>query len=276
MSNFVPRLTAPSTTSKYWKHTSAGGVNSCILIANGSCLPNCVGYAWGRAYELLGKAPKLSKGNAENWYGYADGYSRGNTPKLGAIICWRKGKAGDASDGAGHVGVVEQINADGTITISQSAYGGTRFYLSKLKAPYSFGKYVFQGFIYIGNFTSGETKKYTNEEIANMIVNGQNKWGNGADRKNNLEAEGYNYTAIQTIINEMYANKNTTTTTATTLKVGDKAKVVKGAKWYGGESIDAWVFKDTFDVIEVAGDRIVIGKGKAVTGAINKKNLKKA
>ena len=275
MANFTPRLTAPSTTSKYWKHTSAGGVNSCILIANGSTIPNCVGYAWGRAYELLKKAPKLSRANAENWYGYADGYTRGQTPKLGAIICWRKGKVGVANDGAGHVGVVEQINADGSITISQSAYGGTRFYLTKMKKPYNFGKYVFQGFIYIGDFTLADEKKYTNEEVANMIIGGQNKWGNGADRKKNLEAEGYNYTAIQTLINQKLAGKTTTTTTKT-FKVGDKVKVDKGAKWYKGESIDAWVFKDTFDVIEVADDRIVIGKGKAVTGAINKKNLKKA
>ena len=52
-STFVARENEPSTTSQYWRHTSVGGVNSCILISNGSVLPNCVGYAWGRAYEIL-------------------------------------------------------------------------------------------------------------------------------------------------------------------------------------------------------------------------------
>ena len=151
MATFKPRTTAPSTTDKNWLHTSAGGYNSCILIGGGSVLPNCVGYAWGRARELLGKDPKLSRANAENWYGHNDGYERGATPRLGAIACWRRGKAGVASDGAGHVAVVEQINADGSILVSNSDYGGRRFYTQTYKAPnYAIGgTYVFQGFIYL-------------------------------------------------------------------------------------------------------------------------------
>lgn len=150
MANYVPRLSAPSTTDKNWIHTSAGGYNSCIEIKGGSVLPNCVGYAWGRWRELLGTKPALSRSNAENWWGNTkDGYERGSAPKLGAVICWRKGKAGVAKDGAGHVAVVEQINADGSILTSNSAYGSTRFYKKTIKPPYNFGKYVFQGFIYL-------------------------------------------------------------------------------------------------------------------------------
>lgn len=150
MATFKPRTTAPSTKDKNWIHTSAGGYNSCIHIKNGSVLPNCVGYAWGRARELLGKDPKLSRANAENWWGYNDGYKRGQTPKLGAIICWRKGKTGVSSDGAGHVAVVEKINADGSILTSNSDYGGRRFYTKTYKAPYTISSaYTFQGFIYL-------------------------------------------------------------------------------------------------------------------------------
>lgn len=147
---FKKRLSAPGTTNKYWIHTSKGGVNSCILIAGKSVLPNCVGYAWGRFYEILGKAPKLSRGNAEDWYGHtADGYKRGSTPKLGAVICWRKGKTGVNSDGAGHVAIVEHINPDGSIIISESGYNSFRFRTRTLKKPYSIGSaYTFQGFIY--------------------------------------------------------------------------------------------------------------------------------
>ena len=148
---FKPRTAPPSVKSKYWIHTSAGGVNSCIHIKGGSVLPNCVGYAWGRAYELIGKAPKLSRRNAEDWYGYtSDGYKRGAAPKLGAIACWRKGKAGNNSDGAGHVAVVEHVYTDGSIDISESGYNSFRFRNRKLSKPYSIGSaYTFQGFIYL-------------------------------------------------------------------------------------------------------------------------------
>ena len=54
--NFKPRMTVPSVTDKYWVHTSCGGLNECIQISNGSCLPNCVGYAWGRFYEITGES----------------------------------------------------------------------------------------------------------------------------------------------------------------------------------------------------------------------------
>ena len=92
----------------------------------------------------------MSRGNAENWYlNTGDGYKRGQTPKLGAVICWRKGKAQNASDGAGHVAIVEEIYDDGSILTSNSAYGGTRFYMKKIRPPYSLGgTFTFQGFIY--------------------------------------------------------------------------------------------------------------------------------
>ena len=148
--NFVPRLTAPSAADKYYLHTSKGGLNECIHISGGSCLPNCVGYAWGRFYEITGERPKLSRANAEMWYGFtADGYKRSSTPALGAIVCWSKGVVGNENDGAGHVAVVERIETNGDIVTSNSAYGGSRFYTQTYKksAGYCFGAYKFQGFI---------------------------------------------------------------------------------------------------------------------------------
>lgn len=146
----MPRLNAPAASNKYWIHTSSGGLNSCIRVSGKSVLPNCVGYAWGRAYEMLGKAPKLSRANAENWYAYKDGYSRGKTPKLGAIVVWAKGKVGNSKDGAGHVAVVEQIHSNGSFTVSQSGYTGKkRFWTSTIpKSGYLKG-YTFLGFIYL-------------------------------------------------------------------------------------------------------------------------------
>lgn len=148
--SFTPRLTAPSAADKYYLHTSKGGLNECIHIGGGSCLPNCVGYAWGRFYEITGDRPKLSRANAEMWYGFtADGYKRSDTPALGAIVCWSKGVVGNENDGAGHVAVVERIEDNGDIVTSNSAYGGSRFYTQTYKksAGYCFGAYKFQGFI---------------------------------------------------------------------------------------------------------------------------------
>lgn len=149
MSQFTPRLAAPSTSDKHWIHTSGGGLNECIVISGSSCIPNCVGYAWGRFYEIIGKRPSLSRGNAEMWYGTSDGYRRSQTPALGAVACWAKGKVGVSSDGAGHVAIVEQIKSNGDIVTSNSGYKSTRWWLQTFTkaSGYSMNGYTFQGFI---------------------------------------------------------------------------------------------------------------------------------
>lgn len=147
---FNPRTTAPSVTDPYWIHTSKGGKNECIPISGNSCIPNCVGYAWGRFYEITGQRPRLSRANAEMWYGYtADGYRRSKTPALGAVICWSKGKVGVSSDGAGHVAIVEEIKSNGDIVTSNSGYKSTRFWMQTFTkaSGYAMNGYTFQGFI---------------------------------------------------------------------------------------------------------------------------------
>lgn len=153
MNTFIPMTKAPSYSDKNFIHTSSGGYNRCIEIDDGSCLPNCVGYCWGRWRFLLGYDPKLSRNNAENWWGYtSDGYKRGQTPKLAAVMCWRKGIAGVSSDGAGHVAIVEQIKPNGDIVASESDYYGARWQLktyTKSSGYYLGRNFTFQGFIYI-------------------------------------------------------------------------------------------------------------------------------
>ena len=128
MSNYTPRTSAPEKDNKNYIHTSAGGFNRCLHLGGGQVLANCVSYSWGRWRELLGYDPKLSRRNAEDWYGYTeDGYKRSQTPKLFAVACWKKGKLWTESDGAGHVAVVEQVKSNGDIVTSESVYGGERF-----------------------------------------------------------------------------------------------------------------------------------------------------
>lgn len=57
------------------------------------------------------------------------------------------------------------------------------------------------------------------------------------------------------------------------IKKGDKVKVKQGAKTYTGGNLASFVYSTVYDVIEVNGDRVVIGKGSAVTAAVHKNNL---
>ena len=160
MMKYTPRLTAPSKSDKNFIHYSKGGYNTCIMIDKntGSVLPNCVGYAQGRLLEILGaKAPnwKLPACNAEDWIDKAkeNGLKTGMTPKLGAIAVFRAGTTHNGSDGAGHVVVVEEIKANGDIVVSQSAYGGSRWYLSTLTKASGYiytANRPLEGFVYCG------------------------------------------------------------------------------------------------------------------------------
>ena len=206
---FNKRTTKPSSTDKnYIRHTK-GGYNYCIEINNGSVIPNCVGYAWGRWREILGRFHELSRGNAEVWYGKNDGYERGKTPRLGSVICWSQGSAFTGRDGQGHVAIVEEVHPDGTILTSNSAYKGDAFYLKTLKPPYNMGgTYKFQGFIHLPvkmEVEKPSVGKKTNHQIAEEVVLG--KWGNGQARKDALSSAGYNYKAIQKLVDEMLSPK---------------------------------------------------------------------
>ena len=235
MSIYKPRLSAPSTTDKNWIKSTRGGYNYCIEISNGSCLPNCVGYAWGRWREILGASHNLSRANAENWWtNTGDGYERGQTPRLGAVMCWRNGAVGNGNDGAGHVAIVEKISADGrTVTTSESNYGGTRFQNVVRSYPYALGgNYAFQGFIYLPiKFDSAETAKPTKtvDEVAREVIKGL--WGNGSARIANLQAAGYDYNAVQARVNQLASGN---AAPAPTKSVDEIAKEVLEGKWGNG------------------------------------------
>ena len=141
---FTPRLSAPDWSNKYYYD---GDYN--IFASAGYGLPNCTAYAYGRAYEILGTEPKLSWGSAYMWYDYnaSNGYyPYGKTPKVGAIACWTYGSGG-------HVAVVETIDSNGDMVLSNSAWGGSTFYLTYANAadsnPGGNSWWTFQGYIYI-------------------------------------------------------------------------------------------------------------------------------
>lgn len=153
---FHSRLTPPSLLDKNWINKAYGGKSPCIVIhnqSNGYTLPNCVGYAFGRFMEILGSYPKISAGNAGTWYlNTSDGYTRSHVPQVGAVACWSN------PGQPGHVAIVEQVNSDGSILVSESGYTDIDyvqilqqpyFWLSTISPPFNrWGTYVFQGFIY--------------------------------------------------------------------------------------------------------------------------------
>ena len=156
--NFTPRETAPESDNLYYIKTTHGGYNKCIVIdpVTGSVLPNCTGYAWGRVNEITGVQPTLSRGDAQNWYYHTeDGYERGIIPYLGAVICFQ-----DITDpNNGHVAVVEKINSDNSILVSESGYQAYYFRNRTLYPPYSYTNRQFQGFIYACGKNGGITMK---------------------------------------------------------------------------------------------------------------------
>ncbi len=62
-------------------------------------------------------------------------------------------------------------------------------------------------------------------------------------------------------------------TQSKTIKVGSKVKVKPGAKTYDGKGLADFVYKTVYDVIQINGNRVVIGRGKAVTAAVRREDL---
>lgn len=158
-STFTPRFDAPSYDNSYYYS------NKNIYYQYGYGMPNCTAYAYGRAYEILGEDPGLCHYDAYKWYDYDDGYSRGQTPKVGAIACWKYYRNGEWS---GHVAVVEQIE-NGVVTFSNSAWGWLEFYLSHADVDdptMGESDWTFQGFIYLDDFKTNPDDDKKDDDIS--------------------------------------------------------------------------------------------------------------
>ena len=148
---YEPRLTAPNGESYYTSERN-------VYAQTGYGMPNCVAYAYGRVYEMNEQAPLIDHGNAGEWWFINknnDYYDYGNEPKLGAVACW-----------SNHVAVVEAIDEDGTVTISESHWGGTYFNTKQYSNMSSHYGQAFYGYIYTYN---GDVEEEKEEEPSYML-----------------------------------------------------------------------------------------------------------
>ena len=106
----------------------------------------------------------------------------------------------------------------------------------------------------------------SNEELAERVLAGE--FGDGEERKIKL---GNRYKAVQAIINKKAKKQEPV-----------ENKIIKGSrirftgtKSYSGIKLASWTHNDIFNVIELSGDRVVIGKGSAVTAAVNIRDCQK-
>lgn len=111
----APRRGSPSPSSGGYST-----VNSQIARAsagNRYAFGNCTWYAYERRAQL-GRPVGSFWGNAATWAMYARsaGYLVSNKPAVGAIM--------QNGGGYGHVAVVESVNSDGSITVSEMNYAG--------------------------------------------------------------------------------------------------------------------------------------------------------
>ena len=156
---FTPRLNdSGMLNNPYWYSGNP-------FYQSGVGLANCTCFAWGRAWECAVQngatnpyseiynnlVPDLTHASGYAWYGQTN-WNKGSTPSLGAIICYA-----DTGGGAGHVAVVEEIDSNGNITCSNSAYGGDYFFVTHSTRANNYedgyiyvgsGQPIFQGFIY--------------------------------------------------------------------------------------------------------------------------------
>lgn len=128
--NVSYNVSTPVQTSSS-QHYNKSVANSGNLYAYG----NCTYYAFDRRAQL-GRSIGSLWGNANNWsYAAANaGFKVNRTPEVGAIFQTTAGPYG-------HVGVVESVNPNGSITVSEMNYAG--FNVKSTRTINDFSQYKF-------------------------------------------------------------------------------------------------------------------------------------
>lgn len=116
--NERPGYTSPSSTRTSSRVISYSG--NAASVGNRYDYGYCTWYVYNRR-DQIGRPIGSFWGNASTWASYArgSGYLVNNTPAVGAVL-----QDSYSAGGYGHVAVVESIDADGNITVSEMNYAG--------------------------------------------------------------------------------------------------------------------------------------------------------
>lgn len=110
----------------------------------------------------------------------------------------------------------------------------------------------------------------SNEDLATEVIRGD--WGNGADRKARLEAAGYDYGAIQAIVNARYGAPAPAPAPAS-LGVGSRVVPIKFVDYNGTPLRN---MGRVYVISQLNGDRAVLTYNGAVYAAMRLSNLRAA
>ncbi|EIT87561.1 hypothetical protein A200_07764 [Parascardovia denticolens IPLA 20019] len=140
-------------TIDYKSMQGYAGYDSTVPNASGYPEHQCTNWAYLRSKSLgyVDKYPGdwAHNGNGENWVTalVGKGFTKSSTPQAGDIVSFPGGVAGN-DPVAGHVAVVEKIEADGSLWLSEGGTGWYAHYQGPVLHKYASGlwkKYVSQG-----------------------------------------------------------------------------------------------------------------------------------
>lgn len=181
-----------------------------------------------------GDIPRYSDGKYGTWF------LKGNkTPQAGDLIFFRYAGATPTDKYfSSHVGIVESVDGNTLTTLEGNVEGtsgnwaATSSFKRKTRYMNDSSVYAFFRPNWVGSTTataaSAKTNNKTVDELANEVIAG--KWDSGDKRKQLLTSAGYDYSAIQTRVNELLSKSSSPQKTTEEI-----AKEVIAGKWGNGD-----------------------------------------
>lgn len=209
-------------------------------------------------------------------------------PKPGDYVFydWQDSGKGDNTGGPDHVGIVVSVTGNALKIIEGNITNAVGYRDLRVDGRYIRGygvpKYAVNAFSAEdqgAEFKVGDIVQFTGTKhyVSSNSTNGKT-CKPGKARVTALASTGRHRVHLVAVTgggSNVYGWVDTASITreSATLAVGARVKVVAGAKTYTGVRLASFVYSNTYEVISISGDRVVIGIDKAITAAVHKKDL---